>query len=69
MLSIEVGERDNLIRNIRKSIENIIKVKTKEELYQKNEIEELIKRIITDNSSENIKFDIEILSYRIDCVK
>ncbi len=69
VLSIEVGERDNLIRNIRKSIENIIKVKTKEELYQKNEIEELIKRIITDNSSKNIKFDIEILSYRIDCVK
>lgn len=69
VLSIEVGERDNLIRNIRKSIENIIKVKTKEELYQKNEIEELIKRVITDNSSENIKFDIEILSYRIDCVK
>ncbi len=69
VLSIEVGERDNLIRNMRKSIENIIKVKTKEELYQKNEIEELIKRVITDNSSENIKFDIEILSYRIDCVK
>lgn len=61
-----VMERDGLIRKIKNQIEDNIKGKNAEELSnEKLKIQELLKKLEKDFSTEKIVFNIDLISYRV----
>ncbi len=61
-----VMERDGLIRKIKNQVEDNIKGKNAEELSnEKLKIQELLKKLEKDFSTEKIVFNIDLISYRV----